>query len=220
MEQLDLDLAPRPDLITRLRQAGLPAGTRVSLHENRRVMLSFDAAGGLRVHRGYDRAPDRIIEAIVAWARPRLPRAVRRSLARVFLEFAVHADAPKPRPRRRPAAAEPGDAERLARLQVMHLELNERWFGGALGEIPIELSGRMRRKLGHYVPRSTGEPGIALSRRHLRRDGWGAVRDTLLHEMVHQWQDENGLALDHGPGFRRKAREVGIAPRATTGDFR
>jgi hypothetical protein len=32
--------------------------------------------------------------------------------------------------------------------------------------------------------------------------------------MVHQWQDERGLAIDHGAAFRRRAREVGIAPSA------
>lgn len=214
-EQIALDFAPPGDLIARLRQAGLPVATAVSLHQNRRVMLSFDAAGGLRVHRGYVRAPDRIIEAIVAWATPRISRRVRRSLARVFLEFSVHADAPARPSRPRPAPEQPGDAERLARLQALHLDLNARWFDGALGDIHIELSSRMRRKLGHYAPRSTGEPAIAISRRHLRRDGWPGVTDTLLHEMVHQWQDESGLRVDHGPHFRRKAREVGIAPCAT-----
>ena len=38
---------------------------------------------------------------------------------------------------------------------------------------------------------------------------------TLLHEMVHQWQCEQGLPLDHGQSFRRKALEVGIRPNAT-----
>ena len=56
---------------------------------------------------------------------------------------------------------------------------------------------------------------IAISRRHIRRDPWDDVLHTLVHEMVHQWQDENGLPLDHGPHFRRKAREVGISARAT-----
>jgi hypothetical protein len=32
----------------------------------------------------------------------------------------------------------------------------------------------------------------------------------MLHEMVHQWQAEMGLRVDHGPTFRRKAREVGV----------
>jgi hypothetical protein len=31
---------------------------------------------------------------------------------------------------------------------------------------------------------------------------------------VHQWQAETGLAVDHGRGFRRKAREVGVEPQA------
>jgi hypothetical protein len=32
--------------------------------------------------------------------------------------------------------------------------------------------------------------------------------------MIHQWQEESGLPVDHGPQFRRKAREVGAQPRA------
>jgi hypothetical protein len=35
-----------------------------------------------------------------------------------------------------------------------------------------------------------------------------------LHEMVHQWQAETGLPVDHGASFRRKAREVGVLPGA------
>jgi hypothetical protein len=40
------------------------------------------------------------------------------------------------------------------------------------------------------------------------------VLHTLLHEMVHQWQDETSRTIDHGATFRAKAREVGIAPYA------
>jgi len=36
---------------------------------------------------------------------------------------------------------------------------------------------------------------IAISRRHLRRHRFEEVLTTLLHEMVHQWQDENALAV-------------------------
>jgi len=68
----------------------------------------------------------------------------------------------------------------------------------------------MRRKLGHYTL-GTDEPAtISISRRHLRRDGWNEVLSTLLHEMVHQWQEETGRPVDHGVEFRRKARLVGI----------
>jgi hypothetical protein len=58
---------------------------------------------------------------------------------------------------------------------------------------------------------------IAISYRHLRRHGWTEALHTLLHEMVHQWQDETGHPLDHGRDFRRKAREVGIVPAAKRG---
>ena len=74
----------------------------------------------------------------------------------------------------------------------------------------------MRSRLGHYSAASGNEPGeIAISFRHFRRHGWDEALQTLLHEMVHQWQDETGLPIDHGPTFRNKAREVGIAPRAS-----
>ena len=52
-----------------------------------------------------------------------------------------------------------------------------------------------------------------MSRAHLRH-GWVEVERTVLHEMVHQWQAESGLPVDHGTQFRRKAREVGIEPTA------
>ena len=54
---------------------------------------------------------------------------------------------------------------------------------------------------------------IALSRRHVRGDGWRETEQTLLHEMIHQWQAEAGQPVDRGAEFKRKARELGI-PRA------
>ena len=216
--QLDLLLgAPPSDLVGRLRAFGLPANVDVALHSNRRVMISVDRSGDLRVHRGYGHAPDRIVAALARWAtrRPRLSQRDRRALARIVLGFPVHDHAPPTRPRqRRPEPNEPGDAARLARLGALHSALNARWFASSLGAIEIRLSGRMRRRLGHYEPRSEGVPAIVISRRHLSRNGWASATDTLLHEMVHQWQDETGLPLNHGAGFRQKAREVGIAPRA------
>jgi hypothetical protein len=65
----------------------------------------------------------------------------------------------------------------------------------------------MRRRLGHYVVGAS--PEIAISWRHLRRHGWEPALQTLLHEMVHQWQHETLGVVDHGPRFREKAREVG-----------
>lgn len=214
--QFALPLDDPPDLIARLRAAGLPARISVTLHANRRVMVSFDQHGGLRVHQGYADAPDHIVAAIATWARPWVRRRDRKAAAQVFLEFSVHGEVPPP-PRRRRDAAEAGDEERLERLRALHGALNQRWFEGQLSAVEIVLSSRMRRKLGHYEPASSGGRAIAISRRHIRRDGWVQVAETLLHEMVHQWQDESGLAVDHGPTFRKKAVQVGIEPRAVAG---
>ncbi len=73
----------------------------------------------------------------------------------------------------------------------------------------------MKSRLGHYTAAQDGEGGeIAVSWRHVRRHAWQEVLDTLLHEMVHQWQDETGRPIDHGRVFRAKAREVGIEAAA------
>lgn len=211
--RLALDFHAPRDLVAELRAFGVPASIPIVLHRNRRVMLSFKPRRGLRVHAGYAEAPNEVVAAIATWARPWVRRKDRQEAARVFLSFSVHPDGLPPR-KRRPDLALPGDERHLAQLQELHAELNTRWFGSELAPIPIELSGRMRRKLGHYEPKTIGTPVIAISRRHLKRDGWTSVRDTLLHEMVHQWQDESDLPVGHGPGFRRKARAVGIEPRA------
>ena len=103
----------------------------------------------------------------------------------------------------------------IRELMRLHKAYNDERFDGTLREVPIRISRRMRSRLGHYSPASEGcEPEIVLSRRHIRRDGWEEALHTLLHEMVHQWQDEQGLVVDHGASFRAKARAVGITPMA------
>lgn len=133
---------------------------------------------------------------------------------------------------RRPIAAAPGlavvtrpvrvprthkdDVELVHQLQVAHAEYNATLFHGELKPVVIRISRRMKNRLGHYMEAGKGLPAeIAISRRHMGRDPWDDVLHTLIHEMVHQWQDENGYALDHSQIFRRKAREVGISVRAT-----
>ncbi len=103
-----------------------------------------------------------------------------------------------------------------ARLQQQHARLNAERFGGALRSIRVSVSRRMKTRLGHYAPARSHPAGaeIAISRRHIRRHGWREAFDTLLHEMVHQWQEETGHPIDHGPAFRRKAKDVGTTPRA------
>ncbi len=206
------------ELETRLRAAGLSAATPIVPHTNRRVLVSLTRGGTLRVHTGFSFAPEPVLAAIARWARPRLRRADRLAAGRILAAFPVHVHVPPDAgTRRRPTEpADPGDTARLDRLRGLHESLNALHFGGALGPVDLRLSARMRRRLGEFRPGSgpDARPEIALSRKHLRRDGWGRVGETLLHEMVHQWQAESGRALGHGPDFRRTCASLGIEGRA------
>jgi hypothetical protein len=202
----------------RLRRLGLRKVREVRTHTNRTVMVSLGADRVLRLHQGYAFAPDRVLRAIVRFVDPsdsRMPgQSVRRLAERELLSFPVELYAPAPACVRRPDSPEPGDLRLLHKLRQLHGELNQRHFGSRLSEVPIRLSGRMRTRLGELsVDLRSGRPiEIALSRRHLKRHPWHEVEHTVLHEMVHQWQAETGLPVNHGPTFRRKAREVGVMP--------
>jgi hypothetical protein len=210
-------------LLARLRDLGLPAGAatggidRLRLTRNRTVMVSF-RNGELRVHRGYLAAPEPVLRAVVAFVRART-RTQRAAAQRVIVAFPAQANdaggAAVARATRR-ERTDPADEPMLRVLVDWHRRYNARHFGGRLSSVPIRVSRRLRRRLGHYtaaVP--SGLPAeIVIGRSHIRRHGWEEALHTLLHEMVHQWQDESGLSIDHGPTFRMKAREVGITAAA------
>ncbi|HEX8725412.1 MAG TPA: SprT-like domain-containing protein [Gemmatimonadaceae bacterium] len=212
--QLELGVeppAPRDaeELLARLRTLGMHRIDRCVLTRNRTVMVSF-GHGEIRVHEGYLGAPESVLRAVVAFVEGRT-RTERRAAREAIVAARVVSHV-TPRP---PERTHPDDAALVARLQELHARLNLERFGGSLREIPVRVSRRMKSRLGHYVPASQGAPvEIVISRRHVRRDGWADATDTLLHEMVHQWQDESGLPVDHRAAFRRKAREVGAAPTA------
>lgn len=206
---LDTPARTADELLLKLRRHGLKGIDTLRLTRNRTVMVSFQGRE-LRMHAGYLDAPADVLRAVVIFiqGRTRADRALART---VVLAYRI----PVP-PARRRTADRPADAPAIAKLAEWHARLNARHFGGALSTIPIRLSPRMKSRLGHYSAATpAGEPAeIAISRRHLRRDGWGEALHTLLHEMVHQWQDEAGHQIDHGRIFRRKAREVGIIAAA------
>ena len=206
--------APCPDARSfhaKLRALGLTGIERVRLTRNRTVMVSF-SGGELRVHEGYVDAPADVLRAVVRFVCGRT-RAERRRAREVILAYQIVRPAATPRRRER---ARPEDRAVVAQLERFHAHYNRLYFGGRLRTPPIRLSGRMRTRLGHYTAASpTGEPAeIVIGRDHIRRHGWEEALHTLLHEMVHQWQDECGHAIDHGATFRQKARDVGIAPSA------
>lgn len=215
-EQLEMRLGaggpPRDaaGLLGTLRGMGLRSIRSCRLTANRNVMVSF-GAGELRVHEGYLDAQPEVLRAIVMFVEGRT-RAERREAQRVIVGYPIRT--PKPPARRE--RTRPEDEPLAIELVAWHHRYNERYFGGRLRPAAIRVSRRMRSRLGHYTAATAGgEPAeIAISLAHLRKHGWDEVLHTLLHEMVHQWQDEAGHTIDHGATFRAKAREVGVAPLA------
>lgn len=217
-DQLALELDEEPprnaeELRTRLRRLGLPSQYRVRLTTNRTVVVSH-SGGELRIHDSFLGAGEEVWKAIIIFVHGR-SRSVRQEARRTILQFPVARPDTGPPRKRRSERANPADAPLIAELSRLHQAYNEERFAGALGTIPIRVSRRMKSRLGHYTPAADGcEPEIVLSRRHIRRDGWPEALHTLLHEMVHQWQDEQGLGVDHRSTFRAKACAVGITPLA------
>ncbi len=217
-DQLALELDEGPprnaeELRSRLQRLGLGSQYRVRLTTNRTVVVSY-GGGELRIHDSFLGASEEVWQAIITFVHGR-NRVARRDAKRTILEFPVPRPADAPRRRRAPERAHPADIPIIRELSRWHRAYNEERFGGALREVPIRVSRRMKSRLGHYSPAADGfEPEIVVSRRHVRRDGWEEGLHTLLHEMVHQWQDEQGMVVDHGSAFRAKARAVGITPLA------
>lgn len=217
-DQLALELEEEPprnaaELRLRLQRLGLGSQHRVRLTTNRTVVVSY-SGGELRIHNSFLAADEEVWKAIITFVHGRT-RVARQEARRTILEFPVPRPAGAPRKRRAPERTHPADVPFIRELSRLHAAYNGERFGGTLREIPIRVSRRMRSRLGHYSPASEGcEPEIVLSRRHIGRDGWEEALHTLLHEMVHQWQDEQGLVVDHGSSFRAKARAVGITPLA------
>ena len=213
--QLELDSAPASaeELLARLQTLGLTGIDRCVLTQNRSVMISF-RGGVLRLNRAYLGAPSDVHRAIVTFVCGRTRRA-RRKAQRTILEHPISPE--EMRPRREVAIRpRPGDVLLMQELTQWHEQYNAALFGGQLSPIAIKVSRRMRNRLGQYTAAcASGRLAeITISRRHIRRHGWEEALHTLLHEMVHQWQAENGMPIDHGPQFRRKAREVGVEPTA------
>ncbi len=196
-------------LFSRLQDMGLRGVDALVLMRTRTVMVSL-IGRTLRVNEGYADAPERVLHAIVAFATART-KAARTAARDQILTFEID----RPPAARRVETARPGDVALVAQLTEAHKQLNAQHFSGALKDVSIRLSGRMATRLGHYDPGSKHVSAeIVMSRKHVVKHGWREAMHTLLHEMVHQWQHESGAPLDHGAGFRKKAKDVGITPAA------
>ncbi|HEY4955700.1 MAG TPA: SprT-like domain-containing protein [Gemmatimonadaceae bacterium] len=216
--QLSFELEEPPrdakEMRERLVRHGLDPRYRLRLTSNRTVFVSY-SSDEVRVQQGFLRAGDNVMRAIVQFVQTR-SRADRNRARRVLLSFPIDRESSARSRRRAPEKTHPDDEAMAGRLRRAHEAFNRDKFGGILGTPPIRVSRRMKSRLGHYTHRTpSGDGGeIAISRKHIKRHGWTEAMDTLVHEMVHQWQDETGQAVDHGREFRQKARDVAISPHA------
>jgi predicted SprT family Zn-dependent metalloprotease len=138
------------------------------------------------------------------------PEPTRAGAKEAILRFlrANPPEAKRPTRRGKPAA----DRAEVERLAAEFDRVNERYFHAALPRVPISLSGRMRRRNGHF---STHPVEIVISRALCRHAEPGEAEKTLRHEMIHLWQHEQGRKPGHGQDFRRWAERLGVHPRAT-----
>lgn len=187
-----------------------PAIRDVVFTQNRRVMLSLgDRGTTLRLQERFVDAPAAVVEAIAALLKPRSQRE-RASARQRIEEFLQGTELPPPVRRRRRVYA--SDRPHLNRLQAEFDRVNEAHFGGELPRVPIYLSGRMSRRNGHFC---VDPPEIVISLRLCEDAVEGEAEITLRHEMIHLWQQVNGMRLGHGPDFRRWAKRLDVRPRAT-----
>jgi hypothetical protein len=193
---------------------GAGAGVReVVFTRNRRVMVSVAGRSAtLRLHHAFHAAPEAVLRAVgrLLATRNARERAAAREAIRAFL-----AEQPRPAPatpatrqRHVPAA----DRSHLERLRAEFARVNREHFGGALPEVPLFLSGRMKSRNGHFSSRPLE---IVLSRRLCVDALPGEAERTLRHEMIHLWQHAAGKKPDHGAEFRAWARRLDVRPRAT-----
>ncbi len=170
----------------------------------------------MRVQTAYTYGTARKHRALKPSQSPSSRRDARAEARRVIVNFPVDNFVHTRTKISRRRKLDPADRPLLRELNSIHNRLNSMYFSAELSAIPFRISGRMRTKLGELsLDSDTNRPTeIAISRFHLSRDGWQEVEHTVLHEMIHQWQAEKGLSVDHGATFRRLARSVGAEPRA------
>ena len=147
---------------------------------------------------GFADAPDDVLRAVVVFMQGR--GAARRAAKRVAPRVT---GIPRERPRRRRGASA-CTRTTLRSPRASRANTRDLTPSGSAGRCGRSRSGlaadeEPARSLRPRLARAGAE--IVISRRHIRRHGWPEALETLLHEMVHQWQDERRHPIDHGSGL-------------------
>lgn len=218
--------APRPEPLLRAPPGRSEADTlaviarvtpqfyKVVYTRNRRIMASAAERGrALRLNVAFAEAPEDVLVAVgrLFTGRDARTRERAKGVVRAFIN-GIPADAATPRRRPRVRQVEPGDERHLERLREEFRRVNAERFGGALPEVPLFLSGQMRRRNGHFC---SSPLEIVISRKLCTHAAPGEAEHTLRHEMIHLWQHVEGHKPDHGADFRAWARRLDVHPRAT-----
>jgi hypothetical protein len=99
---------------------------------------------------------------------------------------------------------------KLSHVKELFHQFNKQYFGNALSEPCIRLT-RATKTHGYFsVTESSRAPLLRISSR-INNDP-RVLRDTLLHEMVHQYLWETGIHgwETHGEAFINEAARIGI----------
>lgn len=191
-----------------------PQFRKVVYTRNRRIMASAAERGrALRLNVAFAEAPEDVLVAVARLftGRDARTRSRAKAIVRAFIN-AIPTDGAAPRRRPRQRQVEPGDQRHLDRLREEFRRVNAERFGGALPEVPLFLSGQMRRRNGHFC---SSPLEIVISRKLCTHALPGEAEHTLRHEMIHLWQHVEGKKPDHGTEFRAWARRLDVHPRAT-----
>ena len=93
-------------------------------------------------------------------------------------------------------------------LQLLFAELNNLYFNGAVPACRIRYNSRFSNSVGRTIYHEKPIL-IELSPKHFQRAPH-ALRETLLHEMIHAWLHARGEGAGHTPAFKRKMHECGL----------
>jgi len=94
----------------------------------------------------------------------------------------------------------------VSELQLLFAQYNNEWFSGEIPTHRIAYNARFSNLAGRitYKP-----PLIELSPKHFTHHP-EALRETLLHEMIHAWLYALGQNSGHSAAFKKKMRELGL----------
>lgn len=93
-------------------------------------------------------------------------------------------------------------------LQLLFAQLNNHYFEGQVPACRIRYNARFSNSAGR-ITYSVRPMLIELSPKHFREHP-EALRETLLHEMIHAWLFDRDKDTGHGAAFKKKMRECGM----------